>query len=496
MRRKQGGGTAVDKPGATNNAALRSIVLLQCVGYALFNALIYRSSLVSIMASVLGLSTMGTTASAVVMFAASGVACIVACLLGRNGINVMRTPVLTACYATAAVLGVVMIYTSSEGLGFIATLLMGAASGIPLLYWFDGYYCIYRMAGGPKCIATIAVATMLGLMAPLLLNLLRDWPWAVATVLVAGALGATLCQRRIVVLGGDMLTVNANPPKAHRKAEKYQLSPYIAFTIASFGVMAGLARGLEFVEYGGIGGYAGAVPVVTPLLPCALTLLYAWTCRKRSGTQFGLLIRLSLTATSIAFVSAPLLSEVAPWLLRLLCGSVYFVQGVAMTLISVEISYERRMSTVDVMPVNYMVYVVCGCLTMVWPVLVFEKLATHAAWDVMAVIAVVATVAVIPALPATTSSASTFALKHLPENQNYEDRTAQARAGVIAKYGLSPRESEVLGLLVLGRTRVQIAQELNLSSWTVKEYVAGIYGKVGVHSAKELMVLVASSEGK
>ena len=117
-------------------------------------------------------------------------------------------------------------------------------------------------------------------------------------------------------------------------------------------------------------------------------------------------------------------------------------------------------------------------------------------WGVIGAMACVATVLVIPALPSTSSSAATFALKSLPENQNYEDRAAQAREGIVAKYGLSPREGDVLGLLVQGRTRNQIAEELGLSSWTVKEYVASLYAKVGVHSAKELMVLVANAEGK
>jgi DNA-binding NarL/FixJ family response regulator len=47
------------------------------------------------------------------------------------------------------------------------------------------------------------------------------------------------------------------------------------------------------------------------------------------------------------------------------------------------------------------------------------------------------------------------------------------------RYGLSPRETDVLGLIVLGLTNKQIADRLFLSINSVKTYVRNAYGKIG-----------------
>ena len=57
------------------------------------------------------------------------------------------------------------------------------------------------------------------------------------------------------------------------------------------------------------------------------------------------------------------------------------------------------------------------------------------------------------------------------------------------QHGLSPRESEVLGLLARGRTATYIAGELYVSKETVKVHVRHIYEKLGVHSRTELLDL-------
>ncbi len=62
---------------------------------------------------------------------------------------------------------------------------------------------------------------------------------------------------------------------------------------------------------------------------------------------------------------------------------------------------------------------------------------------------------------------------------------------------LSPREAEVLQLIVAGRTNKEIAEALVLSENTVKTHVTGIYTKLGVSrrtqavaKAKEIGLLV------
>ncbi len=76
------------------------------------------------------------------------------------------------------------------------------------------------------------------------------------------------------------------------------------------------------------------------------------------------------------------------------------------------------------------------------------------------------------------------------------DSMAVAQAKVLAKrFGLSPREREILGYLLAGRSRPFIRDELTLSLNTVNTHVRNIYAKVGVHSQQELLTLVRELEG-
>lgn len=62
------------------------------------------------------------------------------------------------------------------------------------------------------------------------------------------------------------------------------------------------------------------------------------------------------------------------------------------------------------------------------------------------------------------------------------------RAGGLAtpdRFGLTPREREVLALLVTGRTNLEIAEGLFLSSGTVRNHVSTILGKLGAHTRTE-----------
>lgn len=65
----------------------------------------------------------------------------------------------------------------------------------------------------------------------------------------------------------------------------------------------------------------------------------------------------------------------------------------------------------------------------------------------------------------------------------------QAHA-VAERYKLTPREAQVLELLAMGRSSTFIAEELTVSSNTVRKRVATIYDKCHVHSKQELLTLV------
>lgn len=59
-----------------------------------------------------------------------------------------------------------------------------------------------------------------------------------------------------------------------------------------------------------------------------------------------------------------------------------------------------------------------------------------------------------------------------------------------SKFGLSPREREVLSLFAVGRSAVFISEQLFVSETTVRTHVKHIYRKCGVHSRQELISLI------
>jgi DNA-binding NarL/FixJ family response regulator len=56
------------------------------------------------------------------------------------------------------------------------------------------------------------------------------------------------------------------------------------------------------------------------------------------------------------------------------------------------------------------------------------------------------------------------------------------RPAATAAPDLTPRESEILGLLASGRTNTEIATQLSLSEKTVARHIANIYTKLNVHN--------------
>jgi DNA-binding NarL/FixJ family response regulator len=65
------------------------------------------------------------------------------------------------------------------------------------------------------------------------------------------------------------------------------------------------------------------------------------------------------------------------------------------------------------------------------------------------------------------------------------------QAASLAKVGLTPRQSEVLALLLQGLPNKLIARELNLSVETVKDHVAAVLRALGVSSRTQAVLAVS-----
>lgn len=64
---------------------------------------------------------------------------------------------------------------------------------------------------------------------------------------------------------------------------------------------------------------------------------------------------------------------------------------------------------------------------------------------------------------------------------------AQATGEIVRRFALTPREGEILGMLLQGRSGPYIAEDLYLSKSTVKTHIRHIYDKLGISSRQQLI---------
>lgn len=76
------------------------------------------------------------------------------------------------------------------------------------------------------------------------------------------------------------------------------------------------------------------------------------------------------------------------------------------------------------------------------------------------------------------------------------DRTRRIEVGtmLVDAYGLTPRQRQVLGRLLLGRSMTQIARDLGISEHTANDHRKALYRRVGVSSRSELAALLQAEQ--
>lgn len=177
------------------------------------------------------------------------------------------------------------------------------------------------------------------------------------------------------------------------------------------------------------------------------------------------------------------------FLLFLLVTSV--AQAVACILFSLDVCADCGSTIRNVATVNYAVFMLAAAAGFVLYGLSHDLLASIDADAWVSFAAIASLFGVVPLLPSRGSRAVTFTLSKLPEEEGYDERVSANRAMLAERYSLSQREEEVLTLLLEGKGREEIAELLDVSPWTVKSHVSNLYKKAGVHSLRELTVMVA-----
>lgn len=479
--------------------AARMVVL--CLGCGALFACGQWGTLNTAFQASLGATWLNIVASQAVFVLAMGCMLMVMRSLEHLELRIPRTVVNVVC-----TLGAALCLVAASGVDNLWVLcclwcVMGAALAHPLLFWFRAFLAVYRSRGRGVCIRVITGCSLVSL-AVGVPALVLGTPGPAALLLVAMGMLATaaLCQELTArkwgigepaVREGGAET-GSGPTTSRRPPYEYRLTTYGTAVLMSFGETWGLAHAALAYVMPGASGLAGMLAVVAGVLVC---LAIMGVCRwSGDGPRFGLIIRLSVAASAMLLAAVPLLCDVAPQLLGVSFLCAFLLPGVAMTFFSVEVCHESGRSMAQVMPLNIIVFfaasaVVAGVFSLVASLAEWRVL-----WDVFCLLAVAALLTTVISLPSASSTATAFTLRVLPENESYEDRSRRLCSTLVARHGLTEREGEVLELVLQGLTRQEIADRLALSSWTVKDHLGSIYAKVGVHSAKELMLLASGRE--
>lgn len=466
---------------------------LLCLGYGLF-LLSYCSTV-----PVLGFARLVLDGWAQVLlaqfafFVASGLGCLVVRRLMRAGAapdprqtNVACAVAMAACLVAAYVLATPTVHPAVAAL--LATGL-GLGASWPLVFWFNGLCAVYRDQGRRACIMVLAGSGLVAVAAALLAAPFAGNGAALFGVLLAVVVACAACRARISALWG----MRAGSPDAWAsRSERYRLTAYSVATLASLGLTVGLTGSflvLASVE-GEPGGLSEKVAMLAPVAMFGAVVLLCRVFPRAQGPRFGLIARVLIAVAGVALALLPVLLEVAPGAALPLFKVVFALQGVVMMLFSVEVSCENGLHVLTVMPVNYAFYSLVAAVGagLFW--LVQTYVGGRLAWELIAAAGMAATALVIPMLPSASSNAAAFTLRELPENEGYERRIARTCEELAREHGLTVREAEVLGMLLHGMSRQEIAEELTLSAWTVKDHASNVYKKVGVHSCQELLELV------
>lgn len=169
---------------------------------------------------------------------------------------------------------------------------------------------------------------------------------------------------------------------------------------------------------------------------------------------------------------------------------VFLIESSVVDLFAIELARESRISLFAVfyrLSLHFLA-ATCAASTLYWLVRVFATPPLSLALTTAAAIAT--TLAILPLLPPRNATAGLFTLERIPEEESAQGKVEQACRLIVESCGLTPRESEVLAALLQGQDRDEVARQLAISSWTVKNHMRGIYSKTNTHSVQELMALV------
>lgn len=358
--------------------------------------------------------------------------------------------------------------------------------------WFGAFFALRRERGRTACVVAFSCSFLATVLLTWASNLLGVGQGA-ALAAVFALLAASWCLYALAVRRGGLL-----PGPGGARPSGFAPSTYARTLLLSFGASWACAYNIT-IELGyGTGPDQFARWALTLLTCGALLVLTVAFVRKVDigEVRFGLMLRWVVTAVGCLWAFMPALVALAPILAGALFIMVFWVQLTVFFVFAMEVCLESDLPFYQVLARYFGIFVLAACAgSLVFWLLKVAVPQEGLAYSLLGGFGAACSLLVIPFLPSRGSSANVFTLAHLPEDEGSQERNERARRNVAEECGFTARETQVFELLMRGMTRDEVAAELQISPWTVKNHIRAVFAKTGAHSTKELMALVYGGEG-
>ncbi|MEE8716372.1 MAG: LuxR C-terminal-related transcriptional regulator [Coriobacteriales bacterium] len=405
-----------------------------------------------------------------------------------------RVSFVASVASFALLFGMSHLFPGAQAAALFA-IALGASTATPKLGWYEAFLAVYESEGRSRCVIVISACFLVAAVPIVAVPTFAEGPLAMYAVLIVLALGSWLCFE--LVVRGMQVGADGASSVGEPRRTSYHTTLYTLVVLASFGISWGMTFSLTINLGYGDSSTLLTIGVMLAGIGVSAAIMFVFArLGIIEGTRFGMLLRVAIVAVGVSWALMPFLCERAPAAGCFVCSLVYIVQSTIMILFIDEMCTDYHFTISVVTGVHYGLFVLSAVVGALLFWAFFSANDTLTAVMLVSAVCIIASLLTIPFLPSRDSKASAFAMDRLPNDGVYEDALVATERSISVRANLSPREEQVLALIVEGLSREQIAEELSLSVFTVKNHTSNIYAKVGVHSHNELVSLVYGASGR
>lgn len=361
---------------------------------------------------------------------------------------------------------------------------------VPALAWIESFCAIYRCLGPGGCLATSGLCYVVNSFFTVSLDALPAAPWRLAfmALAVAGSwLGLLLAARLLAGLAA----ATPDPPAGDGA---FRPPLHLVVVILALGLTWKLTN--RFIGQQGVVWGAGGFSVWGLALGGVLAGVILLTVPKGSLPGFGALLRWAIALTGISWLLAPHLVQSVPTLASALTSAAYVFQGALMPCLIAGTCCGRNLPPCPTAGLLLAIFRAGGFLGIVLQVLLGTVGPVEDTLQFLSLAAASALFLLVPFVPSRVAGAEVLSMEHYPEELDSSAALKNVVRAITAEAALTGRESDVLLLLLQGKKREEVADELGISPWTVKKHMSNIFDKTGLRSVPELMAHAASWRGR